>query len=545
MKKLLPILMAAAAELLMAQAVFEPSHSSIYEFLNRLSIKGILEINDELKPLTRAELAEKLSEAEAHLKNLTYLEKEELAYFKKEFSPEILHNSERDFEPETQFFTSTDSNGFRFFLFHNDNFTLNLDPILGAEIKSKFNEVQYHRWNGLQLYGYYNKNLGFDFYFRDNEERGNWIDRAKAMSNEPGVNLSNNFEKTIEYVDVQGLISYSWNSGNISIGKQPIEWGSGLGGKIIFSNKPPSFPFIKLEFKPVDWLKFIYFHGWLHSGIADSSSIRSTQVEKRNSVSQIEKFIAAHMFSIYPTENLSISLGESMVYSDKLEFAYFIPILFFRTVDHYLAKDKVNSGDNAQLFLNSVYKNHDLKTKFYATVFIDELSITKLLDGDNLSALGFTTGLSMVEPVFENSDISIEYTRLNPFVYMNSNDAQTFRSHNYQLGHWIGSNAHQIYFEYNHSLLRGLRFKLWSEFIRKGKLELPEEQYEFPYPQFLYGEKLSIFNLGITAKYEFMHNLFGVLSLTHSSISDESTLRTPDYQLGSKQSFSFSFSYGF
>ncbi|HEY4755397.1 MAG TPA: hypothetical protein VIH28_04990, partial [Ignavibacteriaceae bacterium] len=304
-----------------------------------------------------------------------------------------------------------------------------------------------------------------------------------------------------------------------------------------------SFPFIKLEFSPASWLKFVYFHGWLHSALIDSSTIRTTLVKERDSYSQREKYIAAHMVSIYPLSNLSISIGESMVYSDRLEFAYFIPVLFFRVVDHYLS-DSSNTGDNAQVFFNAVYKNTELRTKFYTTLFIDELSITNFLKGTNLSAIGFTAGVTFVDLLIENSELSFEYTRLNPFVYMNSNDAQLFTSHKYQLGHWIGSNAHQIYAEYNQSFLRGLRLKLWGEYIRKGQKELPEEQYMLPYPEFLYGDKLSMTNIGLILNYEVLHNLFGQISFTYSNISDENIFRTPDYQLGKKTSFGLTVYYG-
>ncbi|MBK9284698.1 MAG: hypothetical protein IPM51_10335 [Sphingobacteriaceae bacterium] len=76
----------------------------------------------------------------------------------------------------------------------------------------------------MQFYGYYKNNWGFIF-TRDNEERGERIDKTRAFTSEPGFNLSKNQSKSIEYVDVQGLVSYAWGNGNISIGKQPIEWG--------------------------------------------------------------------------------------------------------------------------------------------------------------------------------------------------------------------------------------------------------------------------------------------------------------------------------
>jgi len=544
MKKNLLLILILGITTILPQVVFEPSSSSIYDLLNRLSLKGVIEFNDELKPLSRTELAVKLIEAANQKDKLTVLEWEEVEYYKKEYALELALKGVVKLNEEPQFFQFDDLTGFRFFLFGNEDFTLNMDPILGFEIKNRFDEIQTHRWNGLQFYGYVNNNWGFKFYLRDNEERGDRIDKAKIFSTEPGFNLSKNNPGTIEYVDVQGLVSYSWKNGNISVGKEYIEWGSGISGRLILSNKAPSFPFVKFEFTPVNWLKFVYFHGWLHSGLIDSSTIRTTLVKDRDSYSQREKFIAAHIVSVYPLSNLSISIGESMVYSDRLEFAYFVPVLFFRAVDHYLSNSS-NTCDNAQLFFNVVYKNTELRSKLYTTVFIDELSITNLLKGTNLSSIGITTGVSFIDPILKNSELSFEYSRLNPFVYLNSNDAQLFTSHGYQLGHWIGSNADQFYAEFKHSFLRGLRLKIWGEHIRKGQKELPEEQYRLPYPKFLYGDKLRMTNIGFVLKYEFLHNLFGEIDFTYTDISDENTLRTPDYQNGKNSTFGLSFGYGF
>lgn len=544
MKNFLLLLVVLGSSPIFPQTVFEPAASSIYDYLNRLSIKGLITLNDEIKPLSRAELADMLMVLENKKNTLTSLELEELKFYKQEFAAELEIICADETKENLQFFRIDEQTGFRFLFYQGENFTFNLDPIFGYAVKNKFDELQKHRWNGLQFYGYYN-DWGFDFYFRDNAVYGEKIDRTRWFTTEPGFNLSQNNLKSIEFADVQGLLSYSWKNGSISIGKEHIEWGSGIGGKLILSDKAPSFPFIKLEFSPVSWLKFVYFHGWLYSNLIDSSSIRTTLVGDRNSYSQREKFIAAHMISIYPTENLSISLGESMIYSDKLEFAYFVPVLFFRVVDHYISRDSVNSGDNAQLFFNAVYKNYDIRTKFYTTIFIDELSITNILKGTNLSAIGFTAGLSLADPIIENSELSIEYTRLNPFVYMNSNDAQLFTSHGYQLGHWIGSNGDQIYAEYKQSILRGLKIKLWGEHIRKGQRELPEQQYLLPYPEFLYGDRLSLTNAGVVISYEILHNLQGRAEYSYSNLSDESAVRSPNYMLGKQSTFGLSFGYGF
>ena len=51
------------SSLLNAQSVFEPVNSDIYNFLETLSIKGIIHFDYEVKPITRIEIAKILLEA--------------------------------------------------------------------------------------------------------------------------------------------------------------------------------------------------------------------------------------------------------------------------------------------------------------------------------------------------------------------------------------------------------------------------------------------------------------------------------------------------
>ena len=524
--------------LLFSQVVFEPASSPVYNYLNRLSVKNIIVFNDELRPVSRKLIAEKLLEAECSIEELTATEREELLYYKKDFYPEILiiRGSEKQ---ETIFFKNDDESGFRSFFYRDKNFSISADPVLGFSYRRQFQDNFRQRFNGFMFSGYY-QNVGFNFYFRDNEEIGSTIDFEKKVSPEPGI-VRHSFDgKSLQYSFVRGMISYSWTWGSFDFGKEYIEWGSGRRGQLILSDKSPSFPFIRLILKPVEWLQFQYIHGWLQSGVIDSSSIRETLVPGRESYSQVGKYIASHIISLYPFNNLSFSIGESIIYSDKLEPFYFIPVLFFRLADHYNA----DSGDNAQIFANAVYKFYPIRAKLYGTFFIDELSLTDVLEGGNLSSIGFTTGLNFVDPVLKNSELVLEYTRINPFVYMNSDNVQLYTSHGYQLGHWIGSNADQIYFSYKQWILRGLMIDLWGEYVRKGQTELPEQQYQLPYPSLLYGPRLSMAHAGIEAEYEIFRWMFARLSYQYSDITDEEQFRTPEFKLRVNHSFGISFAYG-
>jgi len=136
--------------LLFSQVVFEPVYSSIYNFLNRLSVKGVIVFNDELRPVSRKLIAEKLLEAECSLEDLTLTEREELLYYKKDFHPEIMiiRNSE---EQETIFFKDDSDFGFRSFFYRDKNFSISAEPILGFSYRRQFQDNFRQRFNGFMF----------------------------------------------------------------------------------------------------------------------------------------------------------------------------------------------------------------------------------------------------------------------------------------------------------------------------------------------------------------------------------------------------------
>ena len=529
-----------------SQTVYEPLTSDIYELLERFYIKGAIEYHSEIKPIPRKEIAQYLLEASSNSNKLTSLDIKELEFYKKEFADEInFIRKDTSFKlPRTDFFTSGETGRFRLFNYRDSLFTFYLDPILGVEVGSVSDASWTHRWNGLEFFGYLSDSWGFSLDFRDNQEEGTNIDRTKNNVPVQGINLSKATENTIQYSSVNAELNYNWSFGDISFGKYNLNLGNGKAGQIIMSSKAPSFPLLRLDVRPVKWLNFIYFHGWLKSDIPDSSTYRHTTVEGRESISDIPKFIASHMLSFYIAEDLSLSIGESVVYSGSVEPIYLIPVMFFRLADHYLSSSGSNTGDNAQLFADAAYRISPINTKVYGSLFIDELSLEKVFEGENLSSIAYTLGTQFSDLMIPNSSFIIEYSKLQPFVYTNSNDAQTYRNHNYQLGHWTGSNSDIIYLAYNQGILRGLSVKLAGWYFRKGQTEDPEQQYELPYPPTLYGARRIDKNISLKLVWQPVHNLFVEGYYQYSNISDQEAGRTPEFMLGSHNNFGFSIYYG-
>ena len=64
-----------------AQLVYEPLYNDVYNFLRRVSQKGIIEFDDLIRPLPKMYIAEKLLETDSLSSQLTPLEREELKFF--------------------------------------------------------------------------------------------------------------------------------------------------------------------------------------------------------------------------------------------------------------------------------------------------------------------------------------------------------------------------------------------------------------------------------------------------------------------------------
>ena len=510
-----------------AQVVYEPLHRDVYSFLSRLSQKSIIVFDDQVRPVSRKYIAQKLIEASEKLDQLTFLEKEELDFYNQDFKREFdFINDVKTDSSELTIVGYDSGKRLRLFGYRDNLFSINLSPILGIKIGTRDNEKLSHIWNGIYTYGYIDKYIGFSFDFRDNLEQGNTIDKHKEFSNITGVdartdeNIIDYPPNKMEYSGLDAVIATDWSWGSFSFGKDFHEWGYAESGLLVLSQKPPSYGFIKLDIKPVDWLRFNYMHGWLSSNVPDSNSFFYNSTGGI-SFSFVDKFIATHSIIITPTMGLDFSIGESIIYDEELEFLYLMPIMFFRLADHQLSDQANAAGGNAQMFFSVSSKGQIKNTHLYGTLFIDEITLSGLFDSyKQRNQLGFTFGGSITDLPVENLTAKIEYTKIYPFVYQHYIQTSDYKSANYILGHWMGHNADLIYASLKYRILRGLQATLWGQYIRKGGEGNIDQQYSQPQPPFLFGLRTNYGYFGLEIKYEYTHELFAKLNFqtTNSSI---------------------------
>ncbi len=531
--------------------VYVPVGNSIYSFLDRMDVKGVINYSKVIQPKTRTEIARLLLSMAGSDSLLTPEERSTYKWYRQAYFYE-LNKKELKTRMTILGIKKDTGNRWQFFEYYDPVFHFVVNPVFGLEINHQYGEYQYRRWNGVNTYFSLGRHWGGQLEFIDNLEKGNYIDRTKAFSAVPGVEVIAGSQNTIEYSRVAGSVNYVSKYVDVSLGKGWNTWGSGYRSQLILSTKAPSFPYIRLDIKPVRWLRFYYVHGFLNSRVPDSSAFYNTQLKKSDStyvqrVIDRPKFYAAHILEFRIKKRIRLSLGESVVYSDQgPRVGFLVPVLFFRSVDHYYqGSGEMGKGSNSQFFADF---NFGLikKINFYGTLFIDEFSLSRFLKGDfSRNQLGYTVGFNSYGLLVKNFSFRLEYTRILPWVYSNFIQTQTYTNSGYLMGHYIGQNADQIYSKLTYYPLRALSFSLWGEYIRRGGFKDVSNQYKEPPEPFLYGPVRKDFRIGFSASYEVIHDVFFRFNYKFSNITDESDTRTPAYELGKHNFIGISVSYGY
>ena len=493
-----------------AQVVYEPLDQSIYSFLQRMYVRGLHSENLEVTPISRIKIADCLNKILQGDSILNIKEKEELSFYSSDFDKELrqINNSFREKE-----------NLWHLYNYSDTLFSFVVDPVLGISISKGV----YHRFNGAKLYGEIGELIGFSFHFHDNLESGENIDETKANTSTTGINIVRRYNKNIEYSDIRAMIGTKWKWGSFAIGKDYVNWGMGQRSKLILSSKAPSFPFIRLDINPTDWLRFYYMHGWLQSDILDSSRSYNTRISTMQRNIFREKYIATHLVSVSLLKNLNISFGESIIYSDMSPNLLFLnPLLFYRAVDHYLTTKEIGDGNNSQIFFNADYRAFNA-VEVYGSLFIDEINTDKIFnDAESRNQLGYTFGLIINSPVQSDLTFITEYTKILPWVYSNFVQTQTYESDGNLLGHYIGQNADQVYLKLEYRIKTRMQISLFYDYIRNGGLADIHYQYQLPSLKFLYGYVSRNTKYGIDFIYEPLHDLrFGIQVFYNTRIKDK------------------------
>jgi len=533
------------------QTVFLTHNHHVQEFLLRLDAANVLQINSEITPFSRTKVAEYLLEIKGKKEKLSMLEKQELDFYLKEFAAE-LGTSPKGFLIEYNP-VNRDSvlqeDRFWFIRYTDSLFTFRIKPVVGYCAASVSGKMTYIRWPGVQVWGYGSDWFAASFEYVDFGEIGSNTDQKKYFTPKTGAFVNNQTGSVFEYSDVKGSVTATWDWGYVALIKDYQRWGSGQFGNIILSDKAPSFTQFRLHVNPVSWFRYDYFQGWLNSLVFDSSSAfysHPESVEPQVIMPYKDKYVVGNMATFSLGESVDYSVGNAFVYGPNFRMETLLPFMYYKVMDHNTGRILADDG-NGMLFADLKWKViPDLK--LYGSLFVDVINFRDLLNGEfDTQWLGFTVGSRKYNLFHDYLDLSVEYTRLNPWLYENRNELASYKHLGYQLGHWIGQNADLLRIQFDYTVMRGLRTKAFAEFVRKGEEEDIIKAYrlnKFEPVRFLDGRMRKDTRLGLHAEYEPMHDLKFNTWIEYTDITDEVPNRTPSWQLGQNISFGLLWSYG-
>lgn len=463
------------------------SYTKVYDFIDELIMDGVVTNQTAIRPYTRNQIADMLTQAQRADSLLSNRQQNELKFYLNEFALEndLMVDNFVQYTDRRTFSLSLADPQFSYKSLNN-MFKMRIRPILGGDVMLSKKGAIIQRWWGAEIQMDIAKHLSIWGSLRDNSWNGNWLNsdyfpsdyartngarihygasqQTPALSNIPGVQYK---EATYggDFSDSKGGINlYSW-WGSIGIQRENIRWGDSYHSSNILSGRNPAVPMITLQLTPCKWFQFDYFHAWLVSNVLDSTYYYLENTTNGNASLKnyrpYNKFMAANMFTFTPIKHLSISLGNSIVYAEQsLQVAYLIPIAFYKSLDHLLTKGVRTQNQNSQVFASISVRpvNH---LQLYGSFFFDEVKFSrfKLSEPEN-NPISYLVGFNWSGWPIDGLSLKGEFMRSYIACYTHSIDVLTWASNSYNMGHYMGDNAQSIYAELAYRPVRGLLLKL-------------------------------------------------------------------------------------
>lgn len=545
------------------------SYNRIYDYLDELAGDGIIEINSVAKPYSRTFIAEKLLEAKSQTILLNKRQQNELRFFLNEFA------LERDILPDSHFNIWKNELSKAAFIqpaFHYRDTLLRarITPILGMHITQNSNGNITKRWYGAEFQAMMGKHLSVYGSLRDISFEGPLLARPLYLNDLPGCEYKESYAAAGggDFSDSRGGIKYSWNWGSVGLVKDNVIWGDNYHGSNILSGRSPAFPMLTLHLKPAKWFEMQYFHGWLVSNIMDSTRYYVDNVGKKQ-FRMANKFIAANMFTFTPLRKLNISVGNSIIYAEpNVQAAYFLPIAFYKSLDHTLTKGLAIENQNSQVFLNISSRNIK-HLHFYSSVYVDEVSFSRFLPSNpENNPISYKVGANLSNFPIQNVIVTGEFTRSNIINYKHSIPVLTWASNGYNLGHYLGDNSQEMYLALRYKPIRGLDFNLSYTDAKHGneyaynRANILEIISQPVLDDIIWTNK----TLTLNVQYELFNNAYALITIARSDIQgyDATSTRiegeakqadrtaqnylklfTPAYLQGKNTTVTIGFSFGF
>ncbi len=463
-------------------------YTEIYDFLDELATDGIIDLTEAVRPYSRAQIASMLQTACSKDSLLSRRQREDVQFYLQDYALELdtlpVYHS-YGHRHVTQWITPVSNLSLADPSLHiltpNKMFKFRMRPILGMDLYASRKGFITKRWYGAEIQMDIAHHLSIWGSLRDNSWKGTGLLRdayfpsesdkiAGAKLTKPGYlnNLPGVQYKEANYggdfSDSRGGIAlYAW-WGRLAVERERLQWGDAQLSSTILSAHNPALPMVTLQLTPCSWFQFDYFHAWLVSNVIDSTYMYQERYEEgvtKTHYRPMNKFMAANMFTFKPIKYIHFSIGNSIIYAERnVQAAYFIPIAFFKSLDHLLTKGLAVENQNSQVFGSITIRPMD-HLRLYGTFYIDEFKLARLKPSNKEhNPLSYVVGFQWSGWPVNGLSLKGEFMRSYIACYSHSIGVLDYTSNSYNMGHYMGDNAQSIFLQLAYRPVRGLRLTL-------------------------------------------------------------------------------------
>ena len=550
-----------------AQRIPEPiEYTEIYDFLEELTTDGVIRSNAAVKPYTRDYIARLLAEAQSKDTLLNQRQRDDLYFYMQDYALEcdaLPVYTSYGHKHVTQWITSVSNLSLAAPSLHiltkDKVFKMRILPILGMDISYNTNGALIHRVWGAEIQMDIANHVSIWGSLRDNSWSGQGIDNSKIarptyLQDRPGMEYKEaNYGG--DFSDSRGGISlYMW-WGSIGVQRERIQWGDARYCSNILSAHNPAVPMVTLQLTPCKWFQFDYYHAWLISNVIDSTYYYEEYVKsgtKERQYRPANKFMAANMLTFMPCKYVQFSLGNSIVYAERtVQAAYFIPIAFYKSLDHLLTKGLATQNQNSQMFASLSVRPTD-HLRLYGSFYLDDFKLARLKPSNpQHNPFSYVVGFDWSGWPVKGLALRGEFMRTNIACYTHSIDLLDYTSNSYKMGHYMGDNSQSIFVQLAYRPTRSLRITLdytndtkytAYDYIRGDIKDIISQK---PFDEVIWRNDI----VKLKAIYEVFNNCYAHLDFAYNharATSDEYLNRyTPVYLQGKKFTFTCGLSFGF
>jgi hypothetical protein len=415
-------------------------------------------------PKPRKDIVKFIKEVIASQSKLDPVDSKILQDLEVEFEFELygtLNNSQSIIGHESYDLTSQKA---KYFFYYNEPGKVNIFINLLAEGESIFsNDFKYHNHQsaalgviGGKIEGTFLNNFGFSISGTNGDAVGN--KEVAALRDDIRQNFKFNEKPSAAFFDeTLGYLTADFDMIRFKFGRDKIRIGYGPMKSIIDDYAPP-FDFIGFDIN-YKFFTFSYFHGQLlGNSIVQQDSIQGPI----NVVSQ--KYIGYHRIGFNLSDNFNFGVGEMIIYGDRpLDLSYLNPFAFYKSIEH-ANQDR----DNSLLFFDASDRAID-GMKIFGTLLIDDMDFGKLGTGwyanETLLDIGiFSSNLYNIMP----ADITLEFTKVDPYVHTHRTGNTNFTNNGYDLGSNLKPNSELFLAGINYRINNRTNLDLSFKYIIHG-----------------------------------------------------------------------------